>query len=52
MAGSDPGKLNGGFYLKLAAYGALPILSLLASEFPSVSNFLLSWVQPSLEAFK
>ncbi len=52
MAGSDPGKLNSGFYLKLAAYGALPLLSLLASEFPSVSSFLLSWVQPSLQAFK
>ncbi len=52
MAGSDPGKLNSGFYLKLAAYGALPVLSLLASQFPTVSNFLLSWVQPSLEAFK
>jgi hypothetical protein len=52
MAGSDPGKLNTGFYLKIAAYGALPALSLLASEFPSISNFLLSWVEPSLEAFK
>jgi hypothetical protein len=52
MVGSDPGKLNKEFYLKIAGYGALPILSLLASEFPSVSNFLLSWVEPTLEAFK
>jgi len=52
MAGSDPGKLNTGFYLKILAYGALPALGLLASEFPSISNFLLSWVEPTLEAFK
>jgi hypothetical protein len=52
MAGSDPGKLNTGFYLKIAAYGALPALSLLASEFPSISSFLLSWVEPTLQAFK
>ena len=52
MAGSDPGKLNTGFYLKIAAYGGLPALSLLASQFPSISNFLLSWVEPTLEAFK
>ena len=52
MGGSDPGKLNKDFYLKIAGYGALPVLSLLASEFPSVSNFLLSWVEPTLEAFK
>ncbi|HXP84077.1 MAG TPA: hypothetical protein VN841_05120 [Bryobacteraceae bacterium] len=52
ISGSDPGKLNTGFYLKIAAYGALPALSLLASIFPSISNFLLSWVEPTLEAFK
>jgi hypothetical protein len=52
MAGSHPGKLNTGFYLKMAAYGGLPALSLLASQFPSISNFLLSWVEPTLEAFK
>jgi hypothetical protein len=52
MGGSEPGKLNTGFYLKVAAYGALPALSLLASTFPTISNFLLSWVEPTLEAFK
>jgi hypothetical protein len=52
MTGSDPGKFNSGFYLKIAAYGGLPALSLLASEFPSISNFLLSWVEPTLEALK
>ena len=52
MGGNDPGKFNSGFFLKIAAYGGLPALSLLASEFPSISNFLLSWVEPTLEAFK
>jgi hypothetical protein len=52
ISGSDPGKFNSGFYLKLASYGGLPVLSVLASEFPSISNFLLSWVEPTLEAFK
>lgn len=52
MAGSEPGKLNTGFYLKIAAYGGLPAISLLASVFPAISNFLLSWVEPTLEAFK
>jgi hypothetical protein len=52
IGGSEPGELNTGFYLKIAGYGALPVLSLLASQYPAVSNFLLSWVEPSLEAFK
>lgn len=52
IAGGDPGKLNTGFYLKIAGYGGLPLISLLASQFPSISSFLLSWVEPTLEAFK
>jgi hypothetical protein len=52
IAGTKPGQLNTDFYLKVGAYGALPLLSLVASEFPSISNFLLSWVEPTLQAFK
>ena len=40
------------FYLRLAQFGALPLLTLVASQFPSVSRFLFSWVQPALESFK
>jgi hypothetical protein len=52
IAGTTPGKLNLEFYLKFAAYGALPLVGLLASQFPSISGFLFSWVEPSLEAMK
>jgi len=50
--GSTAGELNSAFYFRLAGYGALPLMSLLASQFPSISGFLLSWVAPTLEAFK
>ena len=52
IGNTNAGKLDTEFYLKLAGYGALPVLGLLASEFPSVSTFLFSWVQPALEAVK
>lgn len=52
LAGSKPGELNASFYLNLCRYGALPILGLLASQFPTISNFLLSWMQPALEALQ
>lgn len=52
IAGSEAGKLNSEFYVKLAGYGALPVVGLLASEFPSISRFLMSWVAPTLEALK
>jgi hypothetical protein len=50
IAGSKPGELGAAFYLKLARYGALPVLGLLASQFPSISSLLLSWIEPALEA--
>jgi hypothetical protein len=52
IAGTKPGQLGAAFYLRIAQYGALPILGLLAHQFPSISNTLLSGVQPALEALK
>jgi len=40
------------FYVRLAQFGALPLLTVLASQFPSINSFLFSWVQPALEALK
>ena len=52
IAGTTPGELGPTFYLKLARFGALPILGLLAWQFPWISNFLLSSIQPALEALQ
>jgi hypothetical protein len=40
------------FYLRLVAFGALPLLTLLATHFPSLGHYLVSFLQPSLEALK
>jgi hypothetical protein len=52
IGGTEPGKLNTEFYLKLLGYGGLPLLGILASQFPSISNFLLSAIQPALEKLR
>jgi len=52
IAGTKPGELSATFYLRLIRYGALPVLGLLAAQFPAISNFLFSWMQPALEALK
>ena len=48
MTGSDPGKVNWdtSFVLNIAVFGALPLLALLSSEFPSVRSLLFSWADP------
>jgi hypothetical protein len=50
LSGTDAGKLDISFYLRVLSYGALPVLALLASQYPSVGRSLVSWLQPALNA--
>jgi hypothetical protein len=40
------------FFFRMARFGALPLLTLLATQFPSISRWLFSWAQPAFEALK
>jgi hypothetical protein len=48
----EAGELGWDFWLKFASAGAIPLFSLLASQFPSISQFLFSWLEPALQALK
>lgn len=50
ITGTKEGKLDLNFFVHLVAYGALPVLVLVATHFPTVGKFFFSWVQPALEA--
>ena len=50
LSGTAEGELGKDFYIRVISYGALPILTVLSTQFPSISRFLLSWAQPTLEA--
>ncbi|HEV2498922.1 MAG TPA: hypothetical protein VGY31_05005 [Terriglobia bacterium] len=52
ITGTTPGKLGGDFWLRLASAVGLPLLGLLAYQFPQVSNLLFSWLEPALQAIK
>jgi hypothetical protein len=49
---STPDKLSGGFFLRAAGYLGVPLITVLASQFPSLDRFLFSWIQPALQAMK
>ena len=49
---TEPGKLDIGFYEKLISVLGVPAIGLLASAFPEISNFLFSWLEPSLQTLK
>jgi hypothetical protein len=52
VTGTTGNTLDIHFYLRIVAVGALPLLTLLATHFPSIGHYLLSFLRPSLEALK
>jgi hypothetical protein len=44
------GQLGADFWLKLAQFGALPLLSLLTTLYPEIGSFLFSWLEPAMQA--
>jgi hypothetical protein len=40
------------FYLRVTMFGAAPVLTWLAYQFPEVGGTILRWIQPSLEVLK
>jgi hypothetical protein len=50
LSDRTPGQLGGNFYLQLLKYGTVPILTIFGSQVPFISNVVLKWVQPALEA--
>ncbi len=47
-----PGKLTRNFYLDVVRYGLVPVLTLVSSQVPQISNLLLGWLKPNLDALR
>jgi hypothetical protein len=47
-----PGQLDPDFYLKTASLVGVPLIGFVASQFPEVSSFLFSWLEPGMAAVK
>ncbi|HEU5414393.1 MAG TPA: hypothetical protein VFW31_11580, partial [Candidatus Angelobacter sp.] len=52
ISGTKPNELGLSFYVRIASLGAAPLFTLLATHFPSIGRFLVSFFQPGLEALK
>jgi hypothetical protein len=50
LNGTVAGHLDWSFYLRALSYGGLPLLTLLASQFPSFGRSLSTWLEPALNA--
>jgi hypothetical protein len=52
ITGTKANELGLTFYIRIAALGAAPLLTLLATHFPSIGRYIVSFLQPGLEALK
>jgi len=52
ITGTKANELGLTFYVRIAALGAAPLLTLLATHFPSIGRYVVSFLQPGLEALK
>jgi hypothetical protein len=51
LSGTKPGQIDGNL-LHVASFGALPLVTVLSAQFPTIGGFLFAWVKPALEAIK
>lgn len=49
MTDTKSGELGGDFWMRMLSLIGLPVVSLVATQFPSVGNFLFSWVGPLMK---
>jgi len=49
---TSPGELGGEFWRQVFTFGVGPLLGLLTTLFPSITDFVVSWLQPSTQAVK
>jgi hypothetical protein len=52
ITNTTPGELGWNFWFRMASFVALPLFTLLASQFPQIGSFLFFWAQPALNTFK
>jgi hypothetical protein len=49
---TSPGELGGEFWRQVFTFGVGPLIGLLTTLFPSITDFVVSWLQPSAQGIK
>ena len=52
ITNTDPGTLGAAFWIRIVSFVGLPALGLIVAQFPEIADFVVSWVQPSMNAAK
>ena len=52
ITNTEPGALGMDFWVRIASFVGIPMMGLLAAQFPGITDFLVSWIEPSLNTVK
>ncbi len=52
ITNTKPGELGLDFWMRLLGFGLGPLIGLMTTLFPSITDFALSWLQPSVASLK
>jgi hypothetical protein len=52
ITNTNPGELGLEFWMKIFTFGLGPLIGLLTTLFPSMTDFVVSFLQPGAQAFK
>ena len=47
-----PGTLGSAFWFRIVSFVGVPALGLVVAQFPEIADFVVSWVEPSMNAMK
>jgi hypothetical protein len=52
ITNTEPGKVGLDFWVRFASFIGVPVIGMLVAQFPAITDFVTSWIQPSLNAAK
>lgn len=52
ITNTQPGALGINFWVRIASFAGVPLGTLLVAQFPGITEFVTSWIRPSMDAMK
>jgi hypothetical protein len=52
ITNTEPGSLGAHFWLRMLSFIGVPALGLIVAQFPEITDFVFSWVAPTMSAMK
>ena len=52
ITNTEPGALGAHFWIRMASFIGVPAMGLIVSQFPEITEFVFSWLEPTMSAMK